>query len=399
VTDTQPELMVGFPAERIVDIARWDKGPDNRWAFQHVSEIVPTANVSGGDGSPFVWQESTANVGGLSVEINDEDSLSVESILLSTYTDGFLVTKNGRVAFEGYFNGMDRHTRHLLMSVSKSVVGTLAGVAVDRGLLDPAAAVVSYIPELEDSPGFADATVRNVLDMTTAIIFSEDYDDPESEVVAHEMACAWRGRSSIADQGVYEFARSTRRADREHGELFHYASINTDVLGWLIERSTAQRLSDFASESIWAHIGVEHDGQLGVDYRGSPVANGGFCFTLRDLSRFGEMMLNRGRINDSQIVSTEWINNTLNQGSNTAWLPTLYGPLWPNGRYRNQWYVTGDDHGSYFAIGVNGQHLWINPTTQVVITKFSSHPASVDKDAMLLTIEAMNTIARSPTLS
>ena len=132
-----------------------------------------------------------------------------------------------------------------------------------------------------------------------------------------------------------------------------------------------------------------------MDYKGSPVANGGFCLTLRDLARFGILMLNHGHIDNDEVVPHQWVEDTLSNGSNAAWLPTIYAPIWPKGRYRNQWYVTGDDHGSFFGVGVNGQHLWVNPTTQVVIAKFSSDPASVNKEAMFLSMSAMDTIARS----
>jgi CubicO group peptidase (beta-lactamase class C family) len=362
-----------------------------------VSEFLPTANVSRGSTSPTVFGEGLTDLSDLKLPAEHGVEMPLEKVLASTYTDGFIVIKDRQVLFEEYFNGMDSHTRHLLMSVSKSVTGTLAGVVVGSGQLDPEERIVSYIPELKDSPGFVDATVRHILDMTTAIVFSEDYDDPESEVVAHEESCGWRGRNPRSEAGVYEFSRSIQRADRAHGELFHYASINTDVLAWLIERSTGQRLVDVLSDTIWSRLGADHDGHLTVDHKGSPVANGGFCLTLRDLARFGILMLNHGHIDRDEMVPHQWVEDTLSNGSNEAWLPTIYGPIWPKGRYRNQWYVTGDDHGSFFGIGVNGQHLWVNPTTQVVIAKFSSHPASVNKEAMFLSMSAMDTIARSQT--
>ena len=147
-------------------------------------------------------------------------------------------------------------------------------------------------------------------------------------------------------------------------------------------------------ETIWSKLGTEHDAQISVDYLGSPVANGGFCITLRDLARFGQMVLEGGKYNGKQIVPTDWVKDIRNNGKNSAWKPTKYGPIWPNGFYRNQWYVTKDDHGSFFAIGVNGQHIWINPTNRVVIVKFSSFPISADTTSGMMAIRGMDAVAR-----
>jgi CubicO group peptidase (beta-lactamase class C family) len=230
--------------------------------------------------------------------------------------------------------------------------------------------------------------------MTTSIVFSEDYADPNAEVVSHEEATAWRGRTPIADKGLFAFAKSIKKDKREHGELFHYASINTDVLGWLIERTSGQRYIDFMSDTIWSKLGAEHDAQISVDYRGAAVANGGYCITLRDLARFSQMVLDDGFYNGQQIIESGWIDNIRFNGKNSAWKPTKYGKIWPDGFYRNQWYVTKDDQESFFAIGVNGQHIWINPTNRVVIVKYSSWPISADAESGAMTISGMDAIAR-----
>ena len=393
-TAAELRIMQGSPPEKLYDLSKWDTGPDNRWAFQHISEIIPTANISRGSGTPSVLPRAGLDITGLAFTSSKDKKMTVKQMLDQTYTDGFIVLHQGKIIFEKYFNGMQPDTRHLLMSVSKSVTGTLAGKLVMDGRLNPDAMVVEYIPELKKSPGFSDATVREVLDMTTSIIFREDYGNPEAEVTFHEQATAWRGRTPIAENGLYAYAQTIKKDERDHGQLFHYASINTDVLGWLIERASGQRFIDFFSDTLWSRIGAEHDAQISVDYLGSAVANGGMCITLRDLARFAQMMLDDGYYNGQQIVSSGWVDDIRFNGKNSAWKPTKYGEPWPNGFYRNQWYNTKDDHGSFFAIGVNGQHIWINPTTRVVIVKFSSNPGSVDVESALNEIAGMNAIAR-----
>jgi len=396
-TAAEMGIMQGSPPERLIDMSKWDKGPDNRWAFQHISEIIPTANISRGLAPVSPLQRAPADLSKLVFTTPKKNKkMSVAKMLETTYTDGFIVLHDGKVVFEKYYNGMTPDTRHLLMSVSKSVTGTLAGILVDDGRLNPLAKVTDYIPELKNSPGFADVTVRQVLDMTTSIVFSEDYADPKAEVVSHEVATGWRGPSStLAKNGLYAFAQTIKKDKRAHGEKFHYASINTDVLGWLIERASKQRFADFMSETIWSKLGAEHDAHLSVDYKGSAVANGGFVITLRDLARFSQMVLDDGYYNGQQIVSSGWIDDIRFNGNNAAWKPTSYVKIWPKGFYRNQWYVTEDDHGSFFAVGVNGQHIWINPKTRVVIVKYSSLPVSADKDNIKLGWAGMDAIARS----
>lgn len=385
---------LGSPPKRVVDMSKWDKGEDCRWAFQHISEIIPTASISRGVGAPTVLPRALQDVSGISFKSLDGKKMTVQGMLDATYTDGLLVMKDGKVVVEKYYNGMTPNTRHLLMSVSKSVTGTVAGILVNDGRLNPDKKVVDYIPELMKSPGFKDATVREVLDMTTSIVFVEDYDDPEAQIQQHEQATAWRGRTPIAEKGIYAYAQTIKHDTRDHGKVFHYASINTDVLGWLIERASNQRFTDFMGQSVWSKLGAEHDAHLSVDYLGSPVANGGFVITLRDLARFGQLMLDDGYYNGTQIIPSGWVDDIRFNGKNSAWKPTKYGKIWPKGFYRNQWYVTNDDHGSYFAVGVNGQFIWINPTTRVVVVKFSSFPVSADMSVFSNTIPGLDAIAR-----
>lgn len=396
-TASELGIMQGSPPQRTIDISKWDKGPDNRWAFQHISEIIPVANISRGSGPAASLRVTPKDLSGLKFQAQDGTEMTIHNMLTQTYTDGFIVLHEGDVVYEKYFNAMTPSTRHLLMSVSKSLTGTLAGSLVHDGRLNPEAMVTDYLPELVDAPAYGIATVRQVLDMTTALVFSEDYADPNAEVTAHEAVTAWRGENAEGSQdGVYAFAKTIKKDDsRPHGKQFQYASINTDVLGWLIERASGQRFSDFMSDTIWSKLGADHDGQISVDYKGSAVANGGFVLTLRDLARFSQMVLDDGYYNNQQIVPSGWVDDIRFNGNNEAWKPTHYHEIWPDGFYRNQWYVTGDDNGTFFAVGVNGQHIWINPTTRVAIVKYSSLPLSADKENIALGWSAMDAISRS----
>jgi CubicO group peptidase (beta-lactamase class C family) len=192
-------LMQHAPASpsTVVTLSNWQAGPWNRWSFQHVSELIPTARVSRGQSPVWELPSEPANFDGVTFDSSVGRS-TIAALLERSYTDGFLVLHRGRIVTEQYFNGMTRETRHLLQSVSKSIAGSLTGVLVEAGQLHPAALVTDYVAELAGT-SFEGATVRQLLDMTTGTRFSEDYEDPESDVNRYETAAGWRPEGSASE--------------------------------------------------------------------------------------------------------------------------------------------------------------------------------------------------------
>ena len=231
-------LMAGSPpfaAENLVTLENWQRPPFNRWAFQHVRELIPTARIPRGDGP--AWEMPRAEK-----DLNDvrfatwSGELTVGEMLDRTYTDGFLVIHQGLIIAERYFNGLRPDTPHLLMSVSKSVTGLVAGALAGKGALDVTAPVESILPELADT-SFEGATVQHLLDMRTGTRFEEDYNDPEAEIAVSDRVYLWRpddGRARPADAIAYF---STLTNDGPHGGSFRYRSILTDVLAWVLEQA------------------------------------------------------------------------------------------------------------------------------------------------------------------
>ena len=166
--------MSGFPPSppQQVTLSNWQQPDSLRWSFRHMREIIPTHPIAGGGvARPLTVHEQ--DLGEIPVPLADTQS-TVSQILDSTFADGLLVLHEGAVVTERYFEGMTASTRHLVMSVSKSIVGCVAGVLVERGQLDPRAAVTAYVPEVAGS-GYDGASVRDVLDMRTGVAFSEAY--------------------------------------------------------------------------------------------------------------------------------------------------------------------------------------------------------------------------------
>ena len=285
-----PALMTGpppFPPQSRVTLANWQDPPFNRWAFQHVRELIPNARFSRGDGLASPLPRAGRDVLDFRFRSADRE-LTVAELLAETYTDGFLVLHQGQVVAEHYFNGLAPDVPHLLMSVSKSVTAAVAGILAGRGLLRAGAAVQEIVPELGGT-SLRGATVQDLLDMRAGTRFDESYDNPESDVRTYERVYLWRpddGQPRPPDALGY-FA--TLQNDGAHGGPFRYRSILTDVLAWVLERAAGARLHQLIAGELWQPMGAEFDAEITVDGRGNPMADGGICATLRDLGRFGQL--------------------------------------------------------------------------------------------------------------
>ena len=371
-------LMTGFPvpAKKRVNLDNWLEPPYNRWSFQHVSELLPTAHISRGTGPIAPLNRLPIVLSVLTFEDVDGNPMTVYDMLRSTYTDGFIVLRKGKIISEQYFNGMRPDTKHLAASLSEVLIGSLAGMAVMRGRLNPPAPVVEYIPELRSS-AFGDASVRQVLDMQVALPHAVDFAAIWQKWRMHEAAAGWRKALPGKPDGTYVFLKTIKR-NGTHGQAFQYAPANTSVLGWIVERTTNANLPHVLSRDIWSKLGAEHDAYITLDRLGTAFAAAGFCATLRDLARFGQMHLQEGFYNGRQIVPAEWIADFRFGNRELTDASTSWADVFPGSRYRSHWHASGNKHGAYFSIGMYGQHLWIDPKVKVVIVKLSSAPQPYD---------------------
>ena len=370
-------LMSGSPPDpsQLVTTASWQEGPKNRWAFQHVSELIPSAVVSRGAGPVLPLDPAPLDLSRTRLE-GVESAPTLEVFLHETYTDGFLVLRDGQLVCEQYFNGMRADSRHLLQSVSKSLCGVVTGGLIESGIVALDATVATYVPELWQS-AYADATISQLLDMTAAVAFTEDYADPDSDVQAQDRAAGWRPRRLEDPASSYDFL-TTLRGNGSHGQAFQYCSATTDVLAWVLERATGRRYPELLADELWARIGAEHDAFVTVDAAGFAFANGGVSVTLRDLARFGHLVLNGGAVGEHRACSAEWAA-TIRAGSDPGLLRgTDFGREFPEGSYRAQWWLAGNEHGALEARGIFGQFLWLDPATNVVVAKLSSLPQAHD---------------------
>ena len=409
-----------------VTALNWQDAPANRWAFWHVGDLLPTYRVPRGDGTPRPLPAAPAQPDLLSVPVTrmgrtgePPPASTVGDVLSDTYTDAYLVLQDGQLVTEWYgpLGAPDR--THALMSVSKSVVGCVAAVLIDRGQLDPDAEITSYVPELAGS-GYAGALVRHVYDMRSGVRFGEEYANPDSDIRRLD---EWVGGQESTEpgrgepRGLYRFL-ATLQAEAPHGERFLYRSAESDVLGWVCERAAGRPMAELISELIWAPIGAEHDALLLHDGLGTAVHDGGLCATARDVARFGQMLLDGGQVpggfggmgppgkerasrapdgagGTRRVVPPQWLRRAWAVDADTRSVFAASPAEWafPGGWYRHQFWFRPGDHGDVLlCLGIHGQMLHVSRRTGTVCVKFSTWPDAQNPAYLEDTLRAFDAV-------
>ncbi len=406
-------LMQGAPPsdDNQVTLDNWRTPPFNKWAFQHISEITLTAAIYNNPDNIRTLESVSSDLMDIQYPHGDE-TVSISEMIERTDCDGFLVLHSGKIVLEEYRNSMTERSRHILFSVTKSVTSLVAGILVGRGELNPEAPVTTYIPEAVNT-AFGDAKVQNVLDMTVSLDFNEDYTATEGPIVEYRESTGWNQRTTTPpDLHLRGFLLTLKDrkgkngkhgehgehcAYGEHGERFSYMSPVTDLLGWILERASGKRYADLVSETLWQPMGAGYDAYMSNDAQGAPRTAGGLCTTLRDLALVGQLICDEGKRDGVEIVPKQWIEDIRNNGDRAQWLAGDFAteyPDWPL-RYRNKWYVMGDNKAPLFGVGIYNQFLYVNPEKELVIVQFSSQPDPVNDDNELLALRAFEAISNS----
>ena len=376
-----------------LNLSNWRLPGNGRWAFHHVREVVPSEAIFRGAESDAMESVPNAAIGEVELQGFDGASWSLRQWLEVSSSDALLVAHDGRLVHEWYRDEDIAMNPHIVFSVSKSITALLAGVLVEQGMLDPARPVVDYIPELAES-GYSDATVQQVLDMVVRIEFSEDYLATSGKFVEYRTATGWHPcEVDSIDQNLHEFLCSLQRAGGEHGEVWQYKSPNSDLLGWILERVSGERLADLMSRHLWQPMGAEMDAYITVDRKGAPRSAGGICVLPRDLLRLGELVRNRGRANGRQVIPESWIEDCSDGGSLEAWRCGESSKEFPAGSYRNKWYQVGNEDRVMLAIGIHSQWIYVNPASGVTIVKLSSQDEPLRPDLDDINLQAFTRIS------
>lgn len=364
----------------------WIDAPHNRWGFLHVRELTRTARIAGSPDHVEPLPRRLDDFRSFTFE-HDDRRWTLPEMFTATFTDGLMVVKGGEVLHEYYGGLMSPTDTHLLMSVSKSLTSTLAGVLAGRGIIDVRACVPDYIRSLRGT-SWEGCSVQHLLDMRAGTQFDEeDYDNPDSDGRLIEQVSGYttRIRTDIPTD-TYRWIGQLSNTE-PHGGSFKYRSILPDVLAWLMCEAAGEPFADLFSRHIWSQFAA-NDADIIVDAAGFPVVEGGICTTLEDLARFGVMCLRRGQIGDRQIVPAEWMHRptTRSQELIDAFAlirqPARQGP---NACYHDLWWVYDSLAGIYCGLGINGQMLMIHHPSDTVIAKLSTWPGRMNYELADLT--------------
>ena len=368
--------------------------PKLRWTVCHIRELMPTKRVRKGLKPPSPLEYSIdSNIDSVTFNVmGTEKTMTWKESLGANYTDGLLILHKGRVVYEYYSGCLDEGGKHAAMSMTKSLTGLLAETLVVEGKLDDAAKVSSVTPELRDS-AFGNATIRQVMDMTTALDYSEDYSDPNADIWVYSKAASPLPKSNEykGPNGYFEYLQTVRQRGK-HGEAFGYRTINTDTLGWIISRVTGKGLTELLSERIWSKIGAEQDAYFTVDAKGTAFAGGGLSAGLRDLARIGQLILNRGNFNGQQLFPEKVVTNIQAGGNKDVFAKAGYKTL-QGGSYTSMWWVLHNAHQAFAARGVHGQTIYIDPTADMVIVRLASFPTAANSKIDPTSLPAYQAVA------
>ncbi|MGM9804871.1 MAG: serine hydrolase domain-containing protein [Candidatus Aphodosoma sp.] len=353
--------------------------PALRYSVNHMREFFPTRDVPASDNFRYtVETDIDANIENVMfLPWGADEEISLRQSLDTNYVDGMIVMHKGKIVYETYSGGLTPDGLHAAMSVSKSFTGTLGAILACEGVIDPEKKVTGYIPELSGS-GFGDATVRQVMDMTTALQYSEDYSDPDAEIWAYSASGnVFRGADYKGPENYYEYLKTVKKiSGAEHGEAFGYRTINTELLGWIISRASGKNIAELVSERIWKPLGAHYSGYYQLGSSGITFAGGGFNLNLRDMAMFGEMMRCNGKLGGRQIIPEKAVEDIRTGGSNPESQARFarggYDKL-KGWSYRDMWWITNNSHGAFMARGVYGQAIYIDPVAEMVIARFASN--------------------------
>jgi CubicO group peptidase (beta-lactamase class C family) len=237
--------------------------------------------------------------------------------------------------------------------------------------------------------------VRQVMDMTIGVKFSENYADPNAEVFDYARAGGMMpARPDYAGPKTFFEFLVTLQKEGEHGKAFAYKTANAEVLAWIVKRASGQSMADLLSSSIWSKLGAENDAYFMVDSIGTESGGGGLNTTLRDLARFGEMMRNKGRFNGKQIIPAAAVADIEKGGSKDDFVKANY-TLLKGWSYRDMLWVTHNEHNAYMARGIYGQSIWVDPKAEMVIVRYASHPTAANAANDPVTLPAYMAVANA----
>ncbi|KAK5130450.1 hypothetical protein LTR08_002014 [Meristemomyces frigidus] len=367
------------------NLSNWRESPHNVWAFHNIDKILPTKVVSTSETEPSPLKANPQSFDGFKIQLGSSPELGLAGYEKYTETDGLVVLHKGKVVHEYYDHGNEPSSRHILMSLTKSVTGLVTGILASQGALDVTKPINHYLPET--SSLFANVTIQHCLDMNTGVTFEDGNHE-------YRAAGGWNPlRGDEPHTTLHAYLTNAEAPTAGPGVGFNYTSLNTDLLGMCLERITGKQLPDLISALLWQPLGAESDAFMPVDGAGSARAAGAFCATVRDLARVGQLVADGGR----GIVPASWLEDMQHGGSSSAFAAGSWAPAFTAEfstlAYRDCW-LADSESGICFGLGIHGQMLMVDRVHDVVMAKTSSQANPTDFGAVKLSVRAFKEMTR-----
>ena len=378
-----------LPKEYQVTLQNWRKYPYNCWAFVNVRNLIPTAEIDNDPNTKIKIEKNLTNLNDMLIK-HKNSSANLQNILKKCDTDAFLVMHKGKLKFEFFDKFTNQNTPHIIFSVSKSLTSLLAGILINKKILNLTDTVSHIIPETKGT-AYEDATIRNVLDMNVASGFIEDYAGEAEIFKKYRSSTGWDlpdEYSNIENTGLHEFLSTMPKSKELHGKKYHYCSPHSDLLGWIIERASGQNFSKILADLLFKPSGINFSANVTLDKWGASRAAGGISISPYDLLLIAEMVRCLGSNNNGQIMPESWIKDFQNYKDNTSYLNQDHLERFPRGNYRSKWYQTGFNDEEFCAIGIHGQNIWINPKKELTIVRMSSasDPINIETEELMFSV-------------
>ena len=377
------------PIEYQVTLDNWRKYPFNSWSFVNVRNLIPTSPIYNNPDKKIILQKQLIDINDLVID-HKNTSYKLKEIFKICDTDAFLVMHKGKIKFEFYDKFTRFNTPHIIFSVSKSLTSLLTGILVEKKVINVNNYISHILPETKGT-AYEDATVRNVLDMTIASGFIEDYSGQVEIFKKYRSSTGWdlpETNSTQTVKGLHDFLCSMPKSNQKHGQKYHYCSPHSDLLGWIIERASGENYSKIMADLLFKKAGINHEANVTVDKWGASRAAGGISVSPYDLLLLSELVRNHGSNKNGQIIPAAWIEDFVNNKNNNRYLNQDNLERFPNGNYRSKWYQTGFKDNEYCAIGIHGQNIWINPQKEITIVRMSSasDPINIKTEELMFSV-------------
>lgn len=297
--------------------------------------------------------------------MNNEKAMVLNALIEKEYGNiaGVIVQRDNEIVFENYYNGYNQNDTIHVASVTKSIISALIGIAIDKGLITGAEQnILDFFHGYEVKRGektIRKITIKDLLTMTAPYKYKHE---PYTKVYSSD---DWTKAALDLIGGKGEIG------------VFKYSTVGTQILSGVLSNATGQSVTDFATENLFRHLDIkrpenvtikdknEHFAFLKnkyvsgwvVDPKGVNTAGWGLSLSTRDMAKFGQLYLNMGKWNDKHILSSKWIENSVE--AHSKWGNFRYGYLW--------WLIDGGDRGDYAAIGDGGNVIFVSPDKNIVI--------------------------------